>query len=70
MLSISNEVDSLIFRCVHAFFHQMVSERSSISNCITCFVNFGIRNYSFMLLEADYHVRMLVVCLRKIIELL
>ena len=31
----------------------MVSEQSSISNCITCFVCSGIRDYSFMLLE-DY----------------
>ena len=31
----------------------MVSEQSSISNCIACFVSFGIRDYSFMLLE-DY----------------
>ena len=68
MLSIANEVYPLIFYCIYEYFHQMVSEQSSISNCITCFVNFGIRNYSFMLLEADYHVRMLVVCSRKTIE--
>ena len=61
MLSIVNEVDSLIFRCAYAYFHQMVSEKSSISNCITCFVSFGIRDYSFMLLE-DYAFNFLHSC--------
>ena len=61
MLSIMNEVDSLFFRCVYAYFYQMVSERSSISNCITCFVSFEIRGYSFMLLE-DYTFNFLHGC--------
>ena len=53
MLSIVNEVDPLFFRCAHAYFQQMVSEQSSFRICITCFVSFGIRDNSFMLLE-DY----------------
>ena len=51
----------IFFRCVHAYLHQMVSERSSISYCITCFVSFGIRDYSFMLLE-DYAFNFLHGC--------
>ena len=51
MLSIVNEVDPLFFRCAHAYFQQMVSEQSSFQICITCFVSFGIRDNSFMLLE-------------------
>ena len=39
----------------------MVSEKSLISNCITCFVSFGIRDYSFMLLE-DYAFHFLYGC--------
>ena len=61
MLSITNEVDPLFFRCAHAYFHQMVSEWSAILNCITCFVSFGIRDYSFMLLE-DYVFNFLHSC--------
>ena len=51
MLLFSNEVDPLLFRCAHEYFQQMVSERSSFRICITCFVSFGIRDNSFMLLE-------------------
>ena len=51
MLSFSNEVDPLLFRCAHAYYQQMVSEQSSSRICITCFVTFGIRDNSFMLLE-------------------
>ena len=51
MLSIANEVDPLFFHCARAYFHQMVSEWSSFWICITCFVSFGIRDNSFMLLE-------------------
>ena len=53
MLSIVNEVDPLFFRCAYAYFQQMVLEQSSFRICITCFVSFGIRDNSFMLLE-DY----------------
>ena len=42
----------------HVFFLQMVSERSSILNCLTCFVSFGIRESNFMLLE-DYTLNFL-----------
>ena len=48
-------------RYKYVFFHQMVSEQSSILNCITCFVSFGIRDYSFMLLE-DYAFNFLHGC--------
>ena len=61
MLSIANEVDSLIFRRIHAYFHQMVSEQSSFRICITCFVSFGIRENSFMMLE-DYAFNFLHGC--------
>ena len=62
MLSITNEIDPFnFFYCAYAYFHQMVSEWSSISNCITCFVTFGIRDYSFMLLD-DYAFNFLHGC--------
>ena len=62
MLSITNEIDPFnFFYCAYAYFHQMVSEWSSISNCITCFVTFGIRDYSFMLLD-DYAINFLHGC--------
>ena len=32
MLSISNEIDPLIFRCAHAFFHQVWVQGSSQTN--------------------------------------
>ena len=38
-----------------------IRARFSISNCITCFVSFGIRDYSFMLLE-DYAFNFLHGC--------
>jgi len=40
MLLIANEVDPLIFHCVHSYFHQMVSEQSSISNLYNMFYEF------------------------------
>ena len=46
-----NEVDPLFFRCAHTYFHQMVSEQSSILNCITCFVSFEIRESNIKMLE-------------------
>ena len=55
MLSFSNEVDPFNFplHISHAYFQQMVLERSSFQIYITCFVSFGIKDDGFMLLE-DY----------------
>ena len=62
MFSITNVVDPFNFFAAHIHISiEMVSERSSISNCITCFVCFGIRDYSFMLLE-DYAFNFLHGC--------
>ena len=53
-LSFSNEVDPFNFSlCTCNISNKMVSERSSFQICLTCFVSFGIRDNSFMLLE-DY----------------
>ena len=68
MLSIANEVDSLMFRCVcfvydtNMYFSikwYQISLQFQI--CITCFVSFGIRDNDFMLLE-DYIFNFLHGC--------
>ena len=69
MLSIVNEVDPLIFRCIcficntnMYFFQQLVSEPSfQFRISITRIVSFGIRDNSFMMLE-DYIFNFLHGC--------
>ena len=58
MLSIANEIDSLIFRCVcfvcdtkMYFSNNWYQSNLQFQICITCFVSFGIKNNSFMILE-------------------
>ena len=60
MLSIMNEVDSLIFRCIcfvcdiNMYFSiKWYQSGLQFQICITCFVSFGFRDNSFMMLE-DY----------------
>ena len=62
MLSIVNEVDLLIFRYVcfvcdtnMYFSNNWYQSGLQFRICITCFVSFGIRDNSFMLLE-DYAI--------------
>ena len=65
MLSIVNEVDLLIFRYVcfvcdtnMYFSNNWYQSGLQFRICITCFVSFGIRDNSFMLLE-DYAINFL-----------
>ena len=65
MLSIVNEVDLLIFRYVCFVFdtnmyfsNNWYQSGLQFRICITCFVSFGIRDNSFMLLE-DYAINFL-----------
>ena len=60
MLSIANEIDSLIFHCVcfvcdtnMYFSNNWYQSGLQFRICITCFVSFGIRDSNFMLFE-DY----------------
>ena len=68
MLSIANEVDLLIFRCVcfvcdtnMCFSNNWYQSGLQFRICITCFVSFGIRDNSFMLLE-DFAINFLHGC--------
>ena len=69
MLSIAKEVNSLIFYFVcfvydtnMYFFQQLVSEHGlQFLISITCFVTFGIKDNSFMMLE-DYVINFLHGC--------
>ena len=68
MLSIANEVDSLIFWCVcfvcdaNMYFSiKWYQSGLQFWICITCFVSFGIRDNSFMILE-DYTFNFLHGC--------
>ena len=68
MLSIVNEVDLLIFRYVcfvcdtnMYFSNNWYQSGLQFRICITCFVSFGIRDNSFMLLE-DYKFNFLPGC--------
>ena len=68
MLSIANEVDLLIFRCVCFvcdtniyFSNNWYQSGFQFRICKTCFVNFGIRDSNFMLLE-DYIFNFLHGC--------
>ena len=64
MLSIANEVDSLIFRydTNMCFSNNWYQSDLQFWICITCFVSFGIRESNFMLLE-DHTFNFLHGCL-------
>ena len=58
MLSIANEVDPLIFRCIYLacdtnmyFSNDWYQGGLHFPISITCFVSFGIRDNNFMMLE-------------------
>ena len=53
MLSIANEVDPLIFPLHMYLSNKWYQNGLQFRICITCFMSFGIRDNSFMMLE-DY----------------